>query len=335
MSIWTTACHGLVLATAILLLSPATALADETETSEDTRVAEAPPAPRAPPAPPAATDPSPTTDIAEASDPVAADDSGDSRVGLSAGIDWGSQYWFRGIVQETKELIMQPWAEVGISLYSGDGAVSGVGLSVGLWNSFHTGPTRVASTATVRGWYESDFYAGVAMSLFGQLSVGLSYTAYMSPSAVFGTTHELALGTGWDDSGMYGVSWFGGLQPSFTLAFELEGGADGGPNEGIYAGIGLEPTFPVYSGSATSFSVSVPMELGLSVLDYYEGANGDTAFGFFSAGVAMAIGLGFVPEGFGAWEVGLGLQAIALGENTKTDDDLELIVSGGFSASFD
>lgn len=271
-------------------------------------------------------------DDAPAPEATVTEESSESVLSASAGVDFGNQYWFRGIVQETTDFIAQPWFEVGVGLYSGSGAFSSVDLSIGLWNSIHTGPTRDASTATVRGWYEADVYAGLSVGLFEQVSVDVTYTAYMSPSAVFSTIHELTLGVGWDDSALYESSWFGGLQPSITTGFELDGGADGGAHEGVFMGVGLEPTFTVYDG-AVSVGAGLPLEIGFSLSDYYETATGDETFGYVSAGAAVTVGLGLIPESYGAWEIGLAITALVLGDATRVDDDVELLATAGISAS--
>ena len=116
------------------------------------------------------------------------------------------------------------------------------------------------------------------------------------------------------------------------MAFELEGGADGGANEGIYTGIGLEPSFSIYDG-AVSVGAGLPLEVGLSAGDYYETATGDETFGYFSAGASVTVGLGFIPESYGSWEIGMAITALVLGDATRVDDDVELLATGGISAS--
>jgi hypothetical protein len=63
------------------------------------------------------------------------------------GVDWTSAYFFRGIKQETEDLILQPYGEVGVKLVDQAGALTALTLTGGVWNSLHTGPTG-STTAT-------------------------------------------------------------------------------------------------------------------------------------------------------------------------------------------
>ena len=44
---------------------------------------------------------------------------------LTAGADFPTAYMFRGIFQEDEGFIFQPWVDLGIALYSGEGAAQG------------------------------------------------------------------------------------------------------------------------------------------------------------------------------------------------------------------
>ena len=48
---------------------------------------------------------------------------------------------FRGIFQEDSGVIIPPYVDVGVSLYSGDGALKSVSVNGGWWNSLHSGPS--------------------------------------------------------------------------------------------------------------------------------------------------------------------------------------------------
>ena len=47
------------------------------------------------------------------------------RLTLTAGADFPTAYMFRGIFQEDEGFIFQPWVDLGIALYSGEGAAQG------------------------------------------------------------------------------------------------------------------------------------------------------------------------------------------------------------------
>src|SRR5687768_1210034 len=133
--------------------------------------------------------------------PALAQDTPDPNAGnltLSVGVDTLNTYMFRGIRQDDTGVISWPYADLGLSLFSGDGAVKSIGVNVGTWNSLHTGAAGLDSddlqvgSATGKLWYESDFYATVGLGFGRGVSVGTTYTAYTSPNSMFGTVKEIA-----------------------------------------------------------------------------------------------------------------------------------------------
>ena len=222
-------------------------------------------------------------------------------LGLSAGVDFVGDYYFRGIIQETGGFIAQPFLDASIGL----GPVS---ITAGTWNSLHS-----AGDAGFDGapeiFYESDFYAGLGVAAGDMVGIDLTYTAYMSPRGSWGTTKEVALGLSFDTF----------AAPYATFAFELAGGADGGPNEGSYVEIGFEPAVPLEDAPV---SLSFPVAIGASMSDYFEYRNemgdwSDSGFGFFSVGASLGVPLP-IPEEYGTWDLALGVNALVFGDGLKT-----------------
>ena len=221
-------------------------------------------------------------------------------LGFSAGVDFTNNYYFRGIIQETGGFIAQPFLDASMSL----GPVS---ITAGTWNSLHS-----AGEGTFDGapdsYYESDFYAGLGFAAGDVVGIDLTYTAYMSPRGSWGTTKEVALGLSFDTF----------AAPYATFAFEVAGGADGGPNEGSYAEIGFEPAVPLDDAPV---SLSFPIAIGASMSNYFEyqdemGVWSDSGFGFFSIGASLGVPLP-VPEQYGSWELAIGVNALMFGEGVK------------------
>ena len=217
---------GLVVAAAVLVALPA--MAQETAKKGDSAAAN-------------------TAAGAAPAAQAAADESAPAkRVALTAGVDFVSAYLFRGIFQEDSGVIVPPYADVGVSVYSGDGALKSVTLNGGIWNSLHSGPSGSGNASIERSaWYEADYYGSVTFQV-GKWKPGALFTSYTSPNDAFGTVDELAGVLAYDDSG----SAFP-LNPKATLAFELKGQADGGGgledggNKGTYFEFGLRPVVPV------------------------------------------------------------------------------------------
>jgi hypothetical protein len=231
---------------------------------------------------------------------------GTKRVTFSASIDFSNAYFFRGIRQEDDGLVNQPYADLGAVLYESDGALKNVTANFGTWNSFHSGPTGADHPDRSFG-YETDFYAGATFTV-GTWKPGVLYTAYTSPNDAFNTVHEIALSLGYDDSASAIP-----FSPKLLVAFELEGQADGGADEGIYVELSARPVFKLGSTAAT---LAVPLKLGLSGSDYYEGPGGSDAYGYVDVGAIVSVPLSFIPAG--SWDIHGGADVLFLGETLET-----------------
>jgi hypothetical protein len=269
--------------------------------------------------PPATTTPAAPAPEAKPAEEVTAPNTG--RMSISAGVDWTSAYFFRGIKQETEDLILQPYGEVSFKLVENAGALTALSLTGGIWNSLQTGPTgsdsQTASDPKI--WYEFDGYVRLSAVLWEDLTIYALYTAYISPNNAFGTVQELALGVSYNDAKLLGPF---ALNPSLLVAFELDGQADAGAQKGVYAQIGLAPGYTFFADSPYPLAVSVPLAIGLSLSDYYEfGTGTDDTFGFFSGGVTVSVPLAFIPPAFGKWLIKGGVTVLYLGDNLKAVND--------------
>ena len=267
----------------------------------------------------------------------AAPDSGESaslsdRVHVSLSLDYTSQYFFRGLVQETDGLILQPGIEIGFDLVDNDDFT--LGAYVGGWSSFHDERTGATDPDEfVSRWYEFDFYAGVSMSS-GRFSADVAYTNYTAPNGAFGHIDEVIVTLAWDDSGW--LDWVT-LSPYATVAIEFGANqGDGGSDLGTFFALGIEPSHTYESTPFGEITVSAPIEAGFSLSDYYEGATGDETFGYLSSGLAVSIPLP-APEGFGDWTWSAGVDYLLLGDTTEAingGDDDEWIIHTGISFEF-
>jgi hypothetical protein len=219
-------------------------------------------------------------------------------VTISGGVDLTNQYNFRGIRQNTAEISIWPFVDLGVPAWSGDGALKSVTFNLGTWNAMHT---QLAGSKA----YETDLYATVGFG-FSQASLGFTYTSYTSPGDYFVHVKELAVKASVDDSGALGRA---ALKPYALVAFELSdnGQADAGVGQGTYLELGVAPG---YAGSRAS--VAFPVKVGLSANDYYEFAMGsDSRFGFFSVGAIVTVPLG------SHWNIHGGGEYQAFGDNLK------------------
>jgi hypothetical protein len=257
------------------------------------------------------------------------------KISLGAGVDFPTAYYFRGILQEDEGFIAQPYGEIGFNLYESEGPFSNATAALGIWNSFHSGDTGTGGDTArdPRSWYEADLYAKIGFGFIQIINMEVAYIAYTSPNGSFSDVQELDVSFGIDDS-----QWLGdfALNPSLTFAFELDGQADGGGDEGIYMQLGAEPSWHILKDATYPLTLSIPLVLGLSLKDYYEDpdTDEDDTFGFFDAGAALSMPLGFIPAAYGAWDIYAAVHFLFLGDTTeKINDGDSFKVYGMFGVS--
>lgn len=210
----------------------------------------------------------------------------------------GVPFIFRGIVQESNpKLTLWPHGDVGIALISGDSGLRRLGVNLGIWNSLQTGSSG-SDGPTTRLHYWEDFYATLTAGFGAGVNFGTTFTAYTSPNGTFTTVEELSFKLSRSD-------W---LAPYGLLALELsdDGQADVGVNKGTYLEIGVGPSWLIGRGP----TFSIPVKLGLSLKDYYEGPAGDQKFGFVDVGGLFTVPLKGVPSQFGSWNFHAGADVL-------------------------
>jgi hypothetical protein len=215
------------------------------------------------------------------------------RITMTVGFDVLTAYVFRGIHQESEGIVAQPPLDVGIDLGKG------VTANFGNWYSLHSGPSG--------NFYEADLYGSMTFTA-GKLKPGVLFTSYSSPNDRFSTVNELAAVVAIDDS----ASAFP-LSPKATVAFELAGQADGGSKRGTYLELAMRPAIKV-TDAKYPVSLAIPVKLGTSLKNYYEGPNGSDTFGFFSTGLVTSIP---VATRSVTWDFHGGVDLLWLGDNMK------------------
>lgn len=257
-----------------------------------------------------------------------------SRLHFSASVDITTAYFFRGFLQEDRGFIIQPAAGLTIDLYSRDDFA--LSTTIGTWNSVHSEATGAISTDTSgEHWYESDLYASFTAT-WGHWTLDATYIWYFSPSDAFETITELILTTSFDDSEYLGA-W--SLSPTVTLGIETGSNySDGADSDrGIYIGLSVGPGFETTLGDNHPLLISFPIEVGLSLDDYYQDdAGDDDIFGYASVGVRLDTDIPLTDE-FGAWSTFLSVNSLFLGDNLETvnnNDSFELIATVGISLAF-
>jgi hypothetical protein len=254
-----------------------------------------------------------------------------SAISVQLNLDFTNAYFYRGIRQQDKGLIVQPAARITTHLV--DDADFKLDGFIGTWNSF--GPNGGTQTgALVEDWYESDLYGGFTLT-HGKLSLTTSYTFLNSPSDAFQTVEELGFTLALDDA-EWMKAW--ALKPYATFAIETGSNGSDGPelDNGTYFELGFAPGFSFDVGE-TPVTLTFPASVGLSLSDYYQEADGrDETFGFAQFGTKASIPIG-EPGRFGAWTLNAGVSVLFLGDHTKAfnnGDDTEVIGTIGLQWNF-
>lgn len=234
-----------------------------------------------------------------------------SALSVQLNLDFTNAYFYRGIRQQDKGVIVQPAAKLTVRLLD-DEAIKLDGF-FGTWNSF--GPNGGTQTSSpMKDWYESDVFAGLTLT-HDKVTLTTSYTLLTSPSDAFQDVQELGFVLALDDSAWL-RAW--ALKPYAMVVFET--GANGSDsadlNQGVYLELGIAPGF-TFDVAKTPIAVTFPVSVGWSLSDYYKLADGsDEVFGFAQIGAKASIPLG-EPGRLGAWTLNAGVSVMLLGDHTR------------------
>jgi hypothetical protein len=263
---------------------------------------------------------------------------------FTLGVDFTTDYYFRGIAQENQGFIAQPYATIAYTFYEGDGWLNNMSASLGTWNSIHSGPTGEGDDPS--SWYESDVLASVSATVAEKWTLTLGYVAYLSPNDSYNTYQEISLAVAYDDTDLLGRF---ALHPRALIAFEIDDQADAGnsafvstgTSEGIYLELGIAPELPLGEADG-AWKLVFPATLGLSLSDYYETSDGDDDFfGYVDVGAELVVPLKFLNTGGAEWTLRGGPHLLWLGDNASEigsgitgGDDFDVWGKIGISVSF-
>ncbi len=237
------------------------------------------------------------------------------RISLAINSDFTTAYFFRGILQERNGFIWEPSGDISINLYAGDGPLSSVDVGFNAWASIHSNKT-LASGSGPSNIYEVDYTPYFTLGWSNGFETSLSYPIFTSPNGAFATVQQIDVGIAYDDSELLGAY---ALAPSITLSFETDNTNFGTAKKGGYFELAGGPSFEVTLDDAGDYPIttSVPLALALSLYNYYnDGTNNDT-FGFFSFGLTTSMPLAFIPEDYGSWSIGAGINVLVLSDTLK------------------
>lgn len=247
--------------------------------------------------------------------------------------DFTNAYFFRGLLNERSDFIWQPWAELYLNLYSSDeGLIRDVSVGIGVWNSVHEDKTLAEHSP--KALYETDWYPIVSVGLPQGLTWTTYYYFYTSPSGAFDTVQEVDFRVDWDDSEVLKAF---PLAPWMNWAVETDRTSNG-EDKGVGLEMGVEPTLFTFDSKEYPLALSAPVEIGLSVTDYYENDDGaNEVFGYITYGLALNLPLEFLHPSWGHVSVGFSAKGLHLGNSlaeVNGGDDNYGIVMGSIGVEF-
>ncbi len=268
----------------------------------------------------------------------------DSRVSGFIGATVTHEYISRWLIQENKGAQIQPYAEIDYSLFDEkEGFVKSSYVFAGIWNSLHTS-NSTDFPGEIGGWYEFDWYVGIAFGLGGGFSGNVQYVEFLSPGQAFGSAKNLILNLGFDDS-PYLEKY--AIKPYIQLLWETDGKAGSGSDEGVYLEIGGNPGMTLMEDGEYPVALSIPFGVGLSLGNFYNDAGGNEEFfGGARIGVAAGVPLTFMNgKGYGDWSASANLTYWLFGDgvtdantgpaNDDPDDIVgDLVFTAGIQCNF-
>ncbi len=230
------------------------------------------------------------------------------------GLNVVTAYYSRGIIQSNHAPSLQPYADIFVKAYEGDGFLNKAVFGLGVWESFTDGSTKATNskgfpsagakywqTNGVGGkasWYESDFVPSLALT-FGKVTITESYLYYSSPSNQFIDFQGLNSKLSFDDSDLLGAF---ALHPSVTMLHEVDGKAGNGSRHGNYWEGAVAPSY-----TAGPVTITAPLTVGFGSSKFYA----KDGYGYFSAGLNLAYALP-VSKTYGTWTANIGGTAYTL-----------------------
>ena len=238
------------------------------------------------------------------------------------GVTFVSEYDSRGIPQpkQWKGVIAQPYLDLYIKLYSGNGFINSVSGQLSFWSDVGSntetaaaqtipaylkgagvshkvvGPLQTSLNGSARDWEEFDWDPGFSVTFAQKFTLLIQYYEFDSPAGAFSTARSINSTLTYDDSSLLGAF---SLHPHFTVLYELGAPGYAGLNpHGWYYEIGIAPSYTFLPKSTYPITVALPATVGLGDSGGFYGNNN---FGYFDVGPSVSVPLAFIPSGFGSW----------------------------------
>lgn len=105
----------------------------------------------------------------------------------------------RGLIVENAGIVFQPILLLNANLYQGNGPLTNVTLTTGIWNSIHS-KNRSGDRSTTPRWNELDFIAMLSTTFLEDWTFSIDYEYWLSPIDAFEPNSILQLKLAYADS---------------------------------------------------------------------------------------------------------------------------------------
>jgi hypothetical protein len=219
----------------------------------------------------------------------------------------------RGLLVTNTGLTTQILSGLAFDLYKGNGLISNVTFTGGVWNDLWS----EQNDPHVGSWNEFDWFAGLNVRFAKDWVFGAQIIQFQSPPHHFSTESNLEFKLGYDDSWLKLPLAF---YPYVKYWYEASGSSnvvEGKTGTG-YVEFGMEPTYTIRSFSRP-ITLTMPTWVSVGPSDYWnDGATGCGAAsstpcaksngGVFSTGLTGKMPLNFVSPAYGNWYAKAGFQ---------------------------
>lgn len=228
---------------------------------------------------------------------------------LDIGVDWVSEYVWRGMLRKNEGLIFQPSITVTGKLYESEDLLRSLDVYGTIWNSIHSDSTP--GTNSNKPWFQTNYVVGASAGLPANFNLDTSFVFYTFPNDNTEPVSELDLKLSYNDAQVMEDAGLFAFNPYVLYAIELE---DCNGAEGQYLELGIKPSVVVLESEDYPVTLGVPFRTGLGLSHYY---GGETVWGFSSLGIEVSVPLAMVPVEYGAWRLVAGVDCIAASDDAK------------------
>jgi len=213
----------------------------------------------------------------------------------------------RGVIVENSGVITQPILLLFFNLYQGEGVLSNVTGTVGIWNSIHSKQRDPNNSQFAPNWNEMDLLSSLSATFLKDWTFTFAYEYWVSPISAFPAASHIELKFGYSDHFLKGLMprlpGDLSINPYFNIFVELKNKtANSNPNddESHYFEIGAVPKY-VFDGYP--LTIELPTYLTFPGPHFYDTIRSNETLGVFGTGVKVTAPLTFIRPRYGKWSV--------------------------------